>query len=85
LETRRWYWEESTSDWGVELDEAAGLLRWWGADKPRPGVPAYAQGGGGRDQPIREFLESGLPAYRCPPHVLAELLEAARSWQATPR
>jgi len=82
MATRRWYWDESTSEWGVELDEAAGLLRWWGADKPRPGVPAYAQGGGGMDQPIEEFLRTASPPYACPAKVLTELMDAARAVQA---
>ncbi len=80
--TRRWSWETETSEWGVELDARAGLLRWWGADKPRPGVPAYAQGGGGFDQPVADLLATGQPPYACPPEVLAEVLAAARAARA---
>lgn len=75
---RRWYWDEPTREWGVELDELRGVLKWWGADKPRPGVPAYAQGGGGVDQPIAELLRTNDPPYDCPAGILAEVIEAAR-------
>jgi hypothetical protein len=76
---RRWQWETEDSDWGVELDERAGVLRWWGADKPRAGVPAYAQGGGGIDQRIADLLATGRPSYACPPGILAEVMAAARA------
>ena len=83
MPSRRWSWETTDSDWGVELDEAAGLLRWWGADKPRPGVPAYAQGGGGQDQPIGELLRGARPPYDCPGAILADVLAAARGVRRT--
>ncbi len=77
-----WSWETETADWGVSLDEATGTLRWWGADKPRPGVPAYAQGGGGADQPVADLLATGQPRYPCPPAVLEEIVAATRALSA---
>ncbi len=79
----RWTWATETADWGVTLDEATGTLSWWGADKPRPGVPEYAQGGGGIDQPIDELLATGRPRYGCPEAILAEVIAAARSVSGT--
>jgi hypothetical protein len=76
---RQWRWETESSEWGVDLDAPAGLLRWWGADKPRAGVPAYAQGGGGVDQPIADLLSTGQPPYACPPDILEEVIASARA------
>ncbi len=78
----QWSWDTKTADWGVELNTATGVLRWWGADHPRPGVPAYAAGGGQVDQTVADLLASGRPGYSCPPDVLQQVLEAARAWQA---
>jgi len=74
---QRWSWDDATSDWGVDLDEAAGKLRWWGADKPRPDVPAHAQGGGEVDQSIDELLTTHRSPYACPAPILAEVVAAA--------
>jgi hypothetical protein len=64
----------------VDLDEATGTLRWWGAEKPRAGVPPYAQTGGGIDQPVPDFLRSGQPSFDCPPAIEAEVRAAAEEW-----
>jgi hypothetical protein len=83
--TRRWQWDTESAEWGVDLDEQAGVLRWWGADKPRAGVPAYAQGGGGADQPIAELLSTGVPSYACPPGILEDVMDAARAALVVPK
>ena len=77
MANRIWSWDTETSDWGVELDAAAGVLHWWGSDKPLPNVPAYAQGGGGLDQTIVELLATRRGAYWCPPEILADVIAEA--------
>ena len=76
---RQWTWSTTDADWSVTLDQPAGVVRWLGADKPRPGVPGRALAGGGKDQPARDLLTSGRPAYPCPPEILVEVLVAARA------
>lgn len=75
---RQWSWSTPDSDWSVTLDLRTGVLQWMGADKERPGVPAYAQGGGSIDQPVLDLLTTGRPSYACPPDVLVEVLVASR-------
>lgn len=75
---RQWAWSTTDAAWSVTLDQEAGVLHWLGADDPRPGVPAYALGGGGMDQSARDLLTTGRPAYPCPPEILVEVMVAAR-------
>ncbi len=41
-----WHWETEHATWSVELQVERAQLYWVGADKPRPGVPYSALGGG---------------------------------------
>ena len=77
--TRHWQWSTEDAEWSVALDEQAGVLRWRGVDNPRPGVPAYAQGGGEVEQRAWDLLTTGRPSYRCPPDLLVDVLVAARA------
>jgi hypothetical protein len=77
--SRLWQWDTKDAEWSVELDEQTGVLRWRGADKPRPGVPAYAQGGGEVEQRSWDLVTTGRPAYECPPAILVDVLSTARS------
>jgi len=77
--SRQWQWSTDSAEWGVVLDAEAGVLRWRGVDKPRPGVPAYAQGGGEVEQRIWDLLTTGRPGYQCPPEILVDVLGAARA------
>jgi hypothetical protein len=77
--SRHWEWSTNDADWSVMFDEQAGVLRWRGVDKPRPGVPAYAQGGGEVDQKTWDLLTTGRAAYECPPEILVDVIRAARA------
>ena len=71
-----WRWETDTADWGVDILWERRLLSWWGADKPLPGVPAYAQGGGGQEQTFDDFLATSASPYGCPPDITAAIRRA---------
>jgi len=81
--SRQWQWNTDDAEWSVVLDAQANVLHWRGVDKPRPGVPAYAQGGGEVDQRTWDLLTTGRPAYECPPEILVDVFSAARA--ALPR
>ena len=74
---RRWQWETRDSLWSVELDEARGMLRWTGEDKPRPGVRGSELAGGCVDQGIEDLLERRRGPYECPRTILDEIIVAA--------
>jgi len=74
--SRRWAWETADSEWSVELDERAGLLRWRGLDKPRKGVPDRDLSGGEVDQQVSDLRSTGRPSYACPPEILAQVMSA---------
>jgi hypothetical protein len=74
-----WHWETEHATWSVELQVERAQLYWVGADKPRPGVPYSALGGGAQTQPFEELLATGRSRYTCPPHILAEVIAAVRA------
>lgn len=76
---RSWRWETPDAEWGVEIVPQKGILSWWGADKPRPGVPSHAQGGGGQFQTIADFLACGQGPYPCPPPIRDALRDALKT------
>ncbi len=76
---REWSWSTADAEWSVAFEPKTGVLRWVGVDNPRPGVPAYAQGGGSVEQPALELLTTGRPRYTCPPDILVRVLVAARA------
>ena len=78
MANRVWSWETETEEWGVEVDEAAGVLHWYGGPKPSPNLPEFAQGGGGTDQTIEDLLATRKPTYpECPAAILAEVIAEA--------
>lgn len=87
MANRSWSWETEDSEWGVEVDEAAGVLHWWGSPRYSPTTPMYAQGGGGLDQTIADLVTTRRPTYpECPPSILAEVIaEASRIWALRPK
>jgi Domain of unknown function (DUF4274)/Ankyrin repeats (3 copies) len=69
-----WQWETTDSEWGVDLDETAGILRWWRVDKG-----PYGQSSGDH-QSIGDFLALGRAPWDCPEGMLAEVRAAAEAW-----
>lgn len=77
MSNRRWSWDTETSEWSVELDETARMLRWVGYDKPRPDVHYSELAGGQMDQTVDDLLTTKRSPYTCPPAILAEVIAAA--------